>query len=194
MKSILSLIALSMTIVSCAPDTAQEVIDETFINIVEGTWRDSRIYTIPCKSNLYSLDAEGKLVVSDSAAFITNSENCNKKIGLLQKDTIGLVVGIYITPSDRNIYQIDLEEHSNNKFVFVNDSMPMTHGREKIPQFKKYTGMLRLSNFHINPDNNTATLNVDYVCGFKCGFEYKVQLKKHFLHWKIWNIEELAIF
>ena len=103
----------------------QNVLDQVFVDVVNQTYKDKRVYTFNCR--------EGKLILKKGNTIGWDHPECEKQLSALQKDTLGLVVAISdsvqpidsddkeFIPSafkilDKNTYRIPLGHHTSQKY------------------------------------------------------------------------------
>jgi hypothetical protein len=167
---------LFFVIISCnkkqsETETEQQVFDEVFLQVVNKTYTDKRLYThIPRKGQ-----------ENDSAFLAVERE--------LKKDTTELVVAVEKTR------KIDLNKFTNQKFIFKDfaelpKKIELENWSEK---YKKFIGVMSFSKIKFDAKKENGTLNVSYDCGGKCGLGYKVYLKKEKGKWKVVKIEKTWI-
>lgn len=170
------LFLLFFVIISCnkkqsETETEQQVFDEVFLQVVNKTYIDKRLYThIPRKGE-----------ENDSAFLAVERE--------LKKDTAELVVAVEKTR------KIDLNKFTNPKFIFKDfaelpKKIELENWSEK---YKKFIGVMSFSKIKFDAKKENGTLNVSYDCGGKCGLGYKVYLKKEKGKWKVVKIEKTWI-
>ena len=172
-------ISILFTLVSCSTyhpkQYEQQVYDEVFINIVELTYKDLRIYSNP--SNLGQ---------ENNPEFIRQTE-------FLKSDTLALVVAVH---HDRNI---NFQKYSNKKFYFKNlHEIPredwMLNYQTWKSKYNKFIGALLFSKIKFNNENNKGIIGVQYSCGGNCGLGYEVHIKKVKNRWIVDKVDETSIF
>jgi hypothetical protein len=151
---------LFFVIVSCNKkaseiETEQQVFDQVFLEVVNKTYIDKRLYThIPRKGE-----------ENDSAFLAVERE--------LKKDTTELVVAIDKTR------EINLGKFTNRKFIFKDytelpKKIELENWSEK---YKKFIGVMSFSKIKFDAKKENGTLEVSYDCGGKCGLGYKATQK-----------------
>ncbi|REG88558.1 hypothetical protein C8P67_1332 [Flavobacterium aquicola] len=153
-----------------ADEFEQNVFKQVFINIVDSTYTDKRIYTrIPTKAE------------ENDPKFIAERDS-------IKKDTLDLIVAV-----DRRFGAV--EKLNTKKFIFKDfKELPnvenYTNWTEK---YKKFIGVMSFSYITFDKAKENGSLEVSYRCGVNCGLGYKVYLKKINAKWKVVKIEDTWI-
>ena len=138
------------------------VFKQVFINIVDSTYRDKRIYTrIPIKGD------------EDNPDFIAETK-------AIERDTLGLIIAV-----DKRFE--DVKKLNSKKFIFKSlNELPYNielHNWEV--KYKKFIGAMSFSQITFDKAKENGNLEVSYRCGGKCGLGYKVFLKKIHGKWRV---------
>lgn len=148
----------------------QKVFEQVFINIVDSTYTDKRIYTrIPTKTQEKDPD------------FIAETE-------AIEKDTLNLIIAV-----DKRFETA--EKLNTKKFIFKDfNELPKKIELENWSEkYKKFIGVMSFSKIKFDNKKESGTLEVSYHCGGKCGLGYKVYLKKISGKWKVLKTEDTWI-
>ena len=174
------LVLLFLTLIGCkntepdkemsADEFEQNVFKQVFINIVDSTYTDKRIYTrIPTKAE------------KNNPKFIAETDS-------IEKDTLNLIIAV-----DKRFQ--DVEKLNTKKFIFkkfseLSKDIELHNWEAK---YKKFIGVMSFSYITFDKAKENGNLEVSYRCGGKCGLGYKVYLKKISGKWKVLKTENTWI-
>jgi hypothetical protein len=183
----------------------QNVLDQVFVDIVNQTYKDKRVYTFNCK--------EGKPIFEKGNRISWDHPECEKQLSSLQKDTLGLVVAISdlvqpidsddkeFIPSvfkilDTKSYRIPLTHHTSQKFQFkyLSELDPDDEFENWSRKYPKFIGNLKLSKIYFDSERENGILAVHYFCGSNCGLGYVVYIQKNQEQWKVKKTESTWIY
>ena len=148
----------------------QKVFEQVFINIVDSTYTDKRIYTrIPTKAQ----EKDPNFIAETKA---------------IEKDTLNLIVAV-----DKRFETA--KKLNTKKFIFKDfkelpKKIELENWSEK---YKKFIGVMSFSKITFDNKKESGTLEVSYHCGGKCGLGYKVYLKMINGNWKVLKAEDTWI-
>lgn len=148
----------------------QNVFKQVFINIVDSTYTDKRIYTrIPTK------------VQEKNPAFVAETE-------AIQKDSLNLIIAI----DER--YD-DIKKLTTKKFIFKNfKELPIVENYTNwTKKYKKFIGVMSFTKITFDKAKENGYLEVFYYCGSKCGLGYKVFITNKNGKWKVVKAENTWI-
>jgi len=168
---------LILLLLSCQKEISyaefeQSVFDEIFLETVDSTYKDKRLYTF--------FPSRGKDF---------NDSEFIRQRRILENDTIGLVIAL------DNQRQINFEKINSDKFIFkklseIPESVEFKNWSEKYP---KFAGVMSFSKIRFDEKNENGQFDVSYICGGKCGLGYKISIKKEKYKWVIAKVEETWI-
>ena len=148
----------------------QKVFEQVFINVVDSTYTNKRIYTrIPTKAQ-------------------ENDPDFLAEINAIEKDTLNLIIAV-----DKRF--TDVEKLNTQKFIFkdFNELPKFENYTNWTEKYKKFIGVMSFSYITFDKTKENGSLEVSYRCGANCGLGYKVYLKKINGKWKVVKIEDTWI-
>lgn len=148
----------------------QNVFDKIFINIVDSTYKDKRLYTF------YPLPG----MKEDNLEF-------QKQRKALEKDTLDLVIAV------DNQRKIDFQKFKNKKFIFKKLSEIQGEDiefKKWTKKYPKFAGAMSFSKITFDKNHENGKLTVSYSCGGKCGVGYEVYIKKEKRNWIIIRVKQ----
>jgi hypothetical protein len=217
---------LTITTLACKngisdEELQQEVVKDVFLEIIDSTYIDRRIYTLFPENGKSIYDKNGKWLKYDSVSQHLNDLKWESKIEKIKKNTSKLVIGIVrnnwdleendyqlfykhfknlekggaIQNKNSIIFPIDLNKITkNNKFIFKNNSeFPNSYEiwQKKYPF--QFGSIITCSNACFDISKKHGFINVGVTCGGLCGRGYLIFIKKINGKWKIDKIEETWI-
>ncbi|WP_219970406.1 hypothetical protein [Chryseobacterium chendengshani] len=169
------LLLLFLVLTSCEKKNStvefeQEVFDEVFINIVDSTYTDKRLYTrFPTK-------------------FQENDPSFTAETKAIENDTLNLIIAVAKRFKNTKIPK-------NKKFIFKDyKELPEVENYQNwTEKYKRFIGVMYFSYITFDKAKENGSLEVSYSCGAKCGLGYKVYLKKINKKWKVIKTENTWI-
>jgi hypothetical protein len=191
---IASLISMLILIGSCKDENEsfssfeKKVFDQVFYQVVNGTYRDKRVYEFYCE--------DGNMVLKNGRYDGYDNPKCNQELEKLVKDTFHLVLAIkdsvFQIPKDEfeiiskefpvfdsNNYQIDLIKQQTQKFDFkyLSELSKDMNLKNWALKYAKFAGALYFSKIYFAKNKESAVLSVAYFAGPKSGRGYRVYIK-----------------
>jgi hypothetical protein len=164
----------------------QEVFDEVFVQVVDSTLIDRRIYlgtgyTEKQKDSIRNIPSK-PVVAIDERMIIMNSD---------LKD----IPKEYRIPEDTAAWVLHPEKFNASKYIFKKSSEIMDGPMfEKWPvQYPGFTGLLSFSKIYFDPKAENGMMAVVYSCNAGCGIGYLVYLKKTGRIWKVHRVKQTWI-
>ncbi|MFV5700993.1 hypothetical protein ACM55F_03880 [Flavobacterium sp. XS2P12] len=172
----------------------QNVFDQIFLNVVDLTYKDKRLYTLfPEVSPKLLYDKDGKWIGRDTTGQYQREVDCELKREILKKDTLNLIIAI----DNEGLISMktDLKKYSNNKFIFKHFSeLPKIEEYQNWGvKYPKFAGVMSFSRIQFNHKKENGVLNVSYSCGGKCGLGYSVYIKKNNKKWIVYKVKQTWI-
>src|SRR5690606_10970304 len=171
----------------------QNVFDEAFIDIVDSTFIDQRIYTGFPEQGKPLYDSKGKWIGNDTIGQHLRDLEFELKRAHFEQDTLDLIIAV----SHEGLINANtnLEKYNTKKYKFIhleNIDERLIDYRFLKEKFEKFGGALSFSNITFNENKTAGTLSVKYSCGGKCGLGYKVYLRKIDEKWIVAKTEETS--
>lgn len=174
----------------------REVFNEIFLNVVDTTYQDRRLYLSFPKLGMAIYDKNGKWIGRDTTGQSERDADHRLIVEELKKDTLNLVIAI----GNGGLIEdsTDLKRYNSHKFLFKHLSELPTSKydseyKDWATKYPKFVGVLFFSNIKFDATKENGVLNVSYHCGGKCGLGYRVTIQKIKHKWIIKKIEDTWI-
>ncbi|PAM94007.1 hypothetical protein B4N84_13050 [Flavobacterium sp. IR1] len=170
----------------------QKVLDEIFVEVVNSTYRDKRLYTCFPDLGKDIYDEFGEWIKKDTTGQHKRDLDCELKREAFKKDTLNLVIAV---GNDGLINDsTEVQKYNTKKFIFKHLSeLPKDiEFRNWERKYDKFAGAVYLSTIKFNSIKESGILSVDYACGGKCGLSYNVYIKKVNDKWIISKVQHTA--
>lgn len=165
----------------------QKVFNEIFIDTVDSTFIDKRIYLgfgySEQQKDSIRKDSSGLVIaVNDQAMSILDSD-------------LKEIPETYTISSDTVLWVRNPEKFNSEKYIFKKVSdIPDDPMHEKwSAQYPKFTGALTFSKIYFDPKAENGIMAVSYSCGSGCGLGYLVYISKINDVWKIRKVKRTWI-
>jgi hypothetical protein len=171
----------------------QNVLDEIFLNVIDSTYKDKRLYTCFPEQGKDLYNEKGKWIGQDTTGQYQRDLDCDFKREALKKDTLNLIIAVGNDGLINDKTQV--QKYNSQKFIFKHLSeLPKVIDYENWElKYNKFAGAMFLSNIKFDNIKETGTLSVGYSCGGKCGISYTVYIKKIKNKWIVKKVEQTGI-
>lgn len=127
-------------------DFEQSVFDEVFINIVDLTYKDKRLYTCFPEQGKPIYDQTGKWIGLDSTGQKQRDIECEIKRTALKKDTLDLIIAVGNKGLINN--ETELQKYNSQKFIFkhLSELPRVIEFKNWENKYSKFAGAMFFSN------------------------------------------------
>lgn len=171
----------------------QNVLSEIFLQVVDSTDVDNRLYTSIPEMGEDMYDKNGKWIGRELIGQHKKDIKQEIEIAAIKKDTFNLIIAVGNGGLIND--KTKLQRYNSRKFIFkhLSDLPPDIDLQNWSSKYPKFAGVLVFSTIKFDRSKENGTLEVSYYCGGKCGLGYRVSIKKVDHKWIISKVEDTWI-